>query len=144
MVFIQCVILIRLHGLIAPFDIPTEVNNRTTETRILGSIRSTAIWYDVKMKIAKDLNVFADTLHLQYRLSTDRADSLPCDLTSIVQFTDLVTRLRPLIVPPILANGRRSTRKLKPVTIQLFSKGDGPVSAKTDGKVHSILFTYTV
>lgn len=91
--------------------------------------------------VAQYLNIFQSSLHLQYRLSTDNKGSLPCDLTSQRCLDILISILRPLIVPPILANGRRSTRAMKSVAVQVFIKGDDEVLSTTnDGKVCYRLF----
>jgi hypothetical protein len=47
----------------------------------------------------------------------------------------MVDRLRPLVVAPMLRNGKRSSRVMKAVTLQLFNKDDGDPSLKGDGKV---------
>jgi hypothetical protein len=53
----------------------------------------------------------------------------------------MLTLLRPLVVPPRLATGRRSTRPMKPVTVQLSTKGGEPSeSVRSDSKVS--LFTF--
>lgn len=36
----------------------------------------------------------------------------------------MITLLRPLIIPPLLSSGQRSTCKMKPVSVQIFNKDD--------------------
>lgn len=81
-------------------------------------------WTALKDKLAELLNVHPTTLHAQYRLSTDSKASLPFDLTSQTELNNLLNVLHPLVVPPILASGRRSTRRMKPVSVQISNKGD--------------------
>jgi hypothetical protein len=75
-------------------------------------------------------------LHAQYRFSTDNKESLPLDLTSQADLNTMLSLLQPLIVPARLANGRRSTHKMKLVVVQIFNKNDDtPVVGQTTGKV---------
>lgn len=91
---------------------------------ILSSMLS---WGDFQQKLAEALNIYPTSLRAQYRFSSENKDSLPCDLTSQQQFTTMLLRLRPLVVPAMLTNGQRSARKMKAVAVQIFNKGDDPV-----------------
>ena len=97
-------------------------------------ISSLAAWTGFHDKLAEMLNIFPTSLHAQYRFSTEHKESLPLDLTSEAQFNMMMSLLRPLVVPPRTATGRRSTRKMKPVVVQIFNKNDEPAVVK-DAKV---------
>jgi len=79
-------------------------------------------------RLAKLLDVYPSSLQVQYRLST-QPKALPLDLQTENDLKMMFTLVQPLVVPQLLANGRRSTRKLKPVTVQIFNKGDAAVIA---------------
>jgi hypothetical protein len=100
-------------------------------------IESNISWLDLQERLAQALNVYPASLHLQYRLSTDHPKSLPFELTSAKHLENLIMVLRPLIVPPLLANGWRSTRKMKSVLVQVFSEGDDAGVPQGDGKVRT-------
>jgi hypothetical protein len=118
-----------------------EVTNRQKGIRTVEIIPSTISWIELHQKLARSLDIYPTSLHAQYRLSSDNKDSLPLDLNSWQNLTTLITLLRPLIVPPILANGHRSGRKMKPVTVHLFNKGDSP-SSRSDSNVSSEFLSY--
>ena len=93
-----------------------------------------ASWTGFHDKLAEMLNIFPTSLHAQYCFSTEHKESLPLDLTSEVQFNMMMSLLRPLVVPPRTATGRCSTRKMKPIVVQIFNKNDEPAIVK-DAKV---------
>jgi hypothetical protein len=136
----------RYHGLhLSPesFNYTIEVNNTEKGSRIVDIVASTTSWFAFQERIAKHLNVYPSSLHIQYRFSTD-SKALPCDLTSQDNLDTMITLLRPLVVPPLLANGRRSTRQMKAVTVQIFNKDGGPLAASGDGKVHFVSIRVTL
>ena len=61
-------------------------------------------------------------MNLQYRFSNENKTALPFNLDSQESYVAMCDKLEPLVVPEILKNGKRSTRKRKLVTIQLFDK----------------------
>jgi hypothetical protein len=90
------------------FNFTMEILNTKKGTCDFKEVSSAALFYLLKKDIAEQLDVFEDNLNIQYCFST-KIKELPCDLSSQLHFHALVVRLRPLIIPPILANGRRST-----------------------------------
>lgn len=105
------------------------------------TIFSTILWAELQEKLSKILNIYPASLHAQYRLSTDAKGSLPFDLTSRQEFQQLVTMIQPMVVPPRLANGKRSKKWMKEVTVSVFQKGDSldSQSGKSSAKVSSTL-----
>jgi hypothetical protein len=112
--------------LAAEFTFTVEIASREKQRRDPYSMNSKITLYELHQKMAISLNFHPDSLHPQYRFSSDPKDTIPCDLTTHVQLSMLLTLLRERCVPPILASGKQSTRKLKPFTLQLFNKGDSP------------------
>ena len=80
-------------------------------------------WYLFQGMVAQTLDIFPMS-PLQYLFSTEAKTALPCDLACQQHYDAMIARLRPLVVPPILANGHRSTRTMKPVAVQVYKKGD--------------------
>ena len=67
--------------------------------------------------------------------SNENQSSLPFDLNSHLSFISMHDKLRPFVVPPILLNGKRSARKMKLVTIQLFVRdGVGELESQSGRK----------
>ena len=100
-------------------------------------VKSLDDWLDLQNKLAAAFNVYPDSLYAQYSLSTDAKGTLPLDLISENHFETLVKLLWPLVVPPLLANGRRSTRKMKAVTVQVFNCNSGSVESGQGGRKQS-------
>lgn len=84
-------------------------------------------------KLAELFNIYPSLLRAQYRFSSDPKSSLPLDLTTRQHYDTMIALLRPLIVPPRLQNGKRSNRKMKAVTVQVFNKDDEPLSVESRG-----------
>jgi hypothetical protein len=129
------------------FQILLEVINKQKGSRTLTSIWSTTPWLKVQEMLSEMFNVYPTSLHAQYRLSTENKSALPFDLTSQSELTMMYDLLQPLIVPPLLANGKRSTRKMKDVKVQVFNAGDAQLAA--DGKAsirhfHSFFYIMTL
>jgi len=97
------------------------------------TIKSSDDWLELHNKLAEAFNVYPNSLYAQYRLSTDAKGTLPLDLNSENHFGTLVKLLRPLVVPPLLANGRRLTRPMKAVTVQVFNRNSGGVESGQGG-----------
>jgi hypothetical protein len=100
-----------------------EILDKRNGIRMIEIFSSGKLWLSIRDKVAQILNVYPTALHLQYRFSTD-PKALPCDLTSQLMFETMISLLWPLVVPHKLANGRRSTCAMKPVTVQVFNKDD--------------------
>jgi hypothetical protein len=115
-----------------------EITNMRMGIRKIEMFSSTISWDSLEERMGELLNIYLKNLRLQYRLSTDSSKSLPFDLASQQQLDALITLLRPLIIPPRLANGKKSTRKMKSVSVNIFNKDDEPGS-HTDEKVSDTL-----
>lgn len=96
-------------------------------------VKASDDWLDLQNKLAAAFNVYPDSLYAQYRPSTDAKGTLPLDLISENYFETLVKLLRPLVVPPLLANGRQSTQKIKAVTVQVFNHNSGSLESGQGG-----------
>lgn len=103
------------------------------------TLSNTTKWADFEENVAKILNIFTPNLRAQYVLSTEPTSTIPIALTSEDDLAELHTRLIPLIVPPRNANGSKSKRKMKEVTVKVTDKSDDTTSSKassvTNGKV---------
>jgi hypothetical protein len=119
------------------FEVTLEVNDIQRGSRSFVTIKSSISWAELQNQLAATFNVYPGSLHAQYRLSNEAKGSLPLDLISKQHLNTLITFLRPLIVPAILANGQRSTRKKKAVTVQIFNKGETAQSGEGNRKVSS-------
>ena len=108
-----------------------EVNNREKGSRAVEIVSSTMPWFSLQEKLAELFNIYPASLRAQYRFSTDPKGSLPLDLNTQLHFNTMITLLRPLIVPPRLQSGKRSTRKMKPVAVQVYNKDDVPLPAES-------------
>jgi hypothetical protein len=102
-----------------------EINDIAKGIRTNLTLSSTTSWQDLRHKIAEVLNIFPDSLHLQYRFSNEQKGSLPFNLDSAESYKEMRDKLEPLVVPEILQSGQRSKRKRKLVTVQLFDKEAG-------------------
>ena len=83
---------------------------------------SSITWYDFQQKAAEALNIFPSKLQLQYCFSNNNKKLLPFDLNSHMLFGSMCNKLRLFVVLEILKNGRKSTHKMKLVTVTLFNK----------------------
>ena len=115
------------------FAFTMEINNRQKGSRSVEIVSSTMPWFSMHEKLAELFGIYPALLHAQYRFSTDPKGSLPLDLTTQSHFETMIALLRPLIVPPRLQSGKRSNRKMKPVTVQVFNRDDEPLSAESRG-----------
>jgi hypothetical protein len=123
------------------FAFTMEVNNRQKGSRSVEIVSSTTLWCSMHEKLAELFNIYPSLLRAQYRFSSDPKGSLPLDLTTQQHFDTMIALLRPLVVPPRLQSGKRSTRKMKPVTVQVFNKDDEPLSqveSRGSGKVSHV------
>ena len=89
----------------------------------MDKIRSDIPWISLCEHLAKLLDIYPLSLQAQYRLSTGPKDHA-VDLQNEMDLKLMIMLVQPLIVPPLLVNGRCSTHKLKPVRVQIFNKDD--------------------
>ena len=106
-----------------PFTIMLEIANQRKGSRSIEMIQSDITWITLRECLARLLDIYPTSLQAQYRLST-QPKALPLDLQHENDLKMMLALVQPLIVPPLLANGRRSTRKMKPVTIQIFNRDE--------------------
>ena len=100
----------------------TEVEDRVKGIQLEVTMPSTITWYDFQQEVTKKLNIFPFKLQLQYHFSNENKLSLPFDLNSHALFRSMCDKLPPLVVPPLLKNGKISTHKIMMVTVKLFNK----------------------
>jgi hypothetical protein len=115
-----------------------EISDTQRGTQMMELILSTTSWNKLQQRLAKLLNAYPTMLQLQYHFSTDSKDALPLDLGSQAHLNSLIAFIRPLIVPFLLANGCHSTKKMEPVSVQVFVKGDG---LQSDNRVGDLSVT---
>jgi hypothetical protein len=123
-----------LHALIlqwAEFTYLVDISSKAKDIHKVITQSSTAKWSDFEENIAKILNIFTPNLRAQYVLSTEPTNTIPIALTSVNDLAELHTRLAPLIVPPRNANGSKSKRKMKEVTVKVTDKNEDTPSSKT-------------
>ena len=105
------------------FEMTFEIHDIARGSRKNISLPSFTSLDHLKDRVTRILNLHPESLHFQYRFSNEKSRSLLFDLVSLDDYNEMQDKLRPLVVPKILANGKpsKSTRKL--VTVQLFDKG---------------------
>jgi hypothetical protein len=106
-----------------PFCVMLEIANPHKGSRSIEMIQSDITWVSLRERLARLLDIYPLSLQAQYRLST-QPKALPLNLQNENDLKMMLTLVQPLIVPPLLANGQRSTRKMKPVTIQIFNRDE--------------------
>jgi hypothetical protein len=99
-----------------------EINDKARGARKNITLRSFTSWDNLKDRVAQVLNLHPQSLHLQYRFSNEKSNSLPCDLVSPNDYNEMREQLKPFVVPKILASGKPSKSARKLVTVQLFDK----------------------
>jgi len=104
-----------------PFSIMLEVANQCKGSQSIKMIQSDIPWTSLWEHLARLLDIYPSSLQAQYCLST-QLKAFPLDLQTENDLKMMVILVQPLIVPPLLATGRRSTQKMKPITIHIFSK----------------------
>ncbi|KIL67256.1 hypothetical protein M378DRAFT_9504 [Amanita muscaria Koide BX008] len=77
------------------FDIRIRINNLSNGTCTPDTVHSTSTWEDLQELLLMTFNVHLSNLHAQYRLSTEKKDTLLCDLTSQRQLETLIEFIRP-------------------------------------------------
>jgi hypothetical protein len=105
------------------FEMTFEINDKVRGARKNITLPSFTSWIDLKDKVAQVLNLHPGSLQLQYRFSNEKSNSLPFDLASLDDYTEMCNQLRPFVIPKILASGKPSKSARKLVTVQLFDKG---------------------
>jgi hypothetical protein len=75
--------------------------------------------------IGKKLNKQTEQVQLRYCLNTDKVKSRGVSIQFLEEFDLFISRMKPLIVPPRLANGKTSTCALKPVMVYFEDVNEG-------------------
>ena len=81
------------------------------------TVPSTTTLDDLRIAVAEKLGRFPGLVMLQYRLSTDNAKIGSISIQNNEELQLFKERLRNIIVPPRLANGKVSTRTPKAVLV---------------------------
>lgn len=100
-----------------------EINDKARGARKNVTLPSFTSWDNLKDRVAQVLNRHPESLHLQYRFSNEKSNSLPFDLVSLTDYDEMRDKLKPFVIPKILANGKPSKSARKLVIVQLFDKG---------------------
>ena len=77
------------------FEIKIWINDIASGTCTPETIKSTITWDELQGLLLLAFNVHPSSLHAQYRLSTEKKDTLLCDLTSQKQLHTLIDFIRP-------------------------------------------------
>ena len=77
------------------FEIKIWINDLAHGTCTPKTIKLTMAWEDLQDLLLQTFNVHSASLHVQYRLSTKKKDTLLCNLTSQKQFDTLVDFIQP-------------------------------------------------
>ena len=77
------------------FEIKIWINDLAHGTCTPETIKSTMAWEDLQDLLLQTFDVHSASLHVQYWLSTEKKDTLLCDLTSQKQFDTLVDFIQP-------------------------------------------------
>jgi hypothetical protein len=101
------------------FEIRIRINNLANGTCTPETVQSTTTWEALQELLLVTFNVHLSNLHAQYRLSTEKKDTLLCDLTSTRQLETLIEFIRP----------KRGNSKQ--VIVDLYNKCDVQVEAQT-------------
>lgn len=105
------------------FEMTFEINDKARGARKSISLPSYSSWDTLKDKVAQVLNVHPGSLQLQYLFSNEKSrNSLPFDLVSLEDYHGMCDKLKPFMVPKILASGKPSKSARKLVTVQVFNK----------------------
>jgi hypothetical protein len=83
-------------------------------------IRSNEPLDEIKQKVGEKTNSFPGMIQLCYKLDTDKVKAAPTSISSDYELSTFYDRMKNLIVPPKLANGKYSQKKMKPVQV-IFS-----------------------
>jgi len=89
-----------------PFDMTFEINDVAKGIGVNLTLSSMTLWQDLCHKIAHVLNMFLDSLHLQYCFSNEKKGSLPFNLDSAKSYKEMRNKLEPLVISEILQNGQ--------------------------------------
>ena len=77
------------------FEIKIHINDLAHGTCTPEMINLMMAWEDLQDLLLQTFDVHSASLHVQYRLSTEKKDTLLCDLTSQKQFDTLIDFIRP-------------------------------------------------
>lgn len=117
---IQCAV--RRDGTNSPFTIPSEIS-----------------LHDLRTTVAEKLNLFPDHVTLRYRLDSDKQKDGATSIQTSDELDLFKARLRALVVPQRLTNGKPSTRPIKKVTVYFEAvgvdgQGNGNAGSSGDGR----------
>jgi hypothetical protein len=117
---IQCAV--RRDGTNSPFTIPSEISLR-----------------DLCTTVAEKLKLFLDHVILRYRLDSDKQKDGATSIQTGNELDLFKARLRALVVPQRLTNGKPSARPIKKVTVYfeaigVDSQGNGNAGSSGDGR----------
>lgn len=99
-------------------------------------ITSSITFYELRMVIGKKLDRFPELLRLSYRLNIDKAKDDATTIHTEEELKIFKNRMRPLVVPQRLSNGKISTRTLRQVIV-FFEDSSDTASLSTGGSVGS-------
>ncbi|KAF8431517.1 hypothetical protein L210DRAFT_866544, partial [Boletus edulis BED1] len=96
-------------------------------------IKSSITLTDLCDKVADKLNRHTHHVWLQYRLESDKGKPVFTPIQSDEELELFMDRMRPLIVPQLLSNGKISARPLKPILV-IFDDSRNDESVKSPAR----------
>src|ERR1700733_14225809 len=97
------------------------------------SLESNTDFDALRIKIGGKLDTLPGLLNLRYRLNTEKAKQALTSIASADELSIFIDRMRALLVPQRLANGKVSTKALKAVSV-IFQDGNQEDAAAQSGK----------
>jgi hypothetical protein len=104
------------HSYPSEFSIPSAIKCKDGSYAPV-EVTSTITYEPLLKAIAEELNRFPGLIELRYRLEGDKPKVGATTIKSEVQLEHFKQRMRLLIVPQRLANGKISQRQLKPIRV---------------------------
>ena len=105
-------------------------------------VSSSLTYEELLAVVGEQLNRFPGLIRLQYRLDSDKPTVGATQIRSQADLEQFKQRMRPLIVPQRLRNGKLSTRALKPVRVcfedmaeEVIERRETPQKKSTENRV---------
>lgn len=117
-----------LHSIVfIEFAIPAAVKGRDGST-LPFTCQSTVTLDGLRSQVAEKLRCYPGLLQLRYRLDTDKPRTSATSIQTEEELRIFKDRMRALLVPQRLANGKISTRILKMVRVSFEDAADDAIT----------------
>jgi len=147
---LRCVVSLRLHHLhlsgtliciFLAFTIQCAVR-RSNGMNVPFEISSGVSLSQLRLVVSEKLGCFTDHLVLQYQLDSDKAKMGVTSIQADSELDIFLAKMRSMIVPPRLANGKPSTRAPKNVVVYFEDAATTNVSNETHGNKKAMASGY--